>query len=99
MKETFGDRITLIIGNSETILPKIHATYDLIHIDGGLSNETVFHDITNSYRLSRERTIIIMNDYNFDNVHEIWDNKVQQYGLKEVNMRLYVSPHHNIRYK
>jgi hypothetical protein len=77
----------------------MHATYDLIHIDGGLSDETVLLDIVNSYRMSRERTVFIMNDYNFDNVHKMWDNKVREYDLKEVNMRLYVSPHHDIRYK
>lgn len=99
LKETFGNRISLIIGDSRKVLPTMHATYDLIHIDGGLSDETVLLDIVNSYRMSRERTVFIMNDYNFDNVHKMWDNKVREYDLKEVNMRLYVSPHHDIRYK
>ena len=82
LKETFGNRINLIIGNSNTTLPTINNTYDLIHIDGGHSNEVAAIDITNSYRLSRGGTILIMDDYDFPNLHRIWDSFVKKYNLQ-----------------
>lgn len=36
IKETFGDRINIIIGDStKTLQYMLHEQYDLIHIDGG----------------------------------------------------------------
>lgn len=37
MKETFGERLNLIIEDSMKTLPTINYKYDLIHIDGGHS--------------------------------------------------------------
>jgi hypothetical protein len=98
LKETFGDRINIIIGNSVETLKNIDETYDLIHIDGGHSTDVAENDIINSYRLSRNGTIIIMNDYNFANLHPLWDKYCNDYNLKNLDIVLKNTPFHNIKY-
>jgi len=97
LKETFGDRINIIIGDSTNTLRNVSNVYDLIHIDGGHSTEVANSDIINSYRLSKPRTILIMDDYDFPNLHQLWDNYIHMYKLKSLNI-LYDSPHHSIKY-
>lgn len=98
IKETFGDRINITIGDSTKTLPNINNNYDLIHIDGGHSTEVADSDIINSYRLSKQGTILIMDDYDFPNLHDLWDSYIVKYNLKKLNINLYNSPHHDIKY-
>ena len=98
LKETFGDRINITIGNSTETLHNTTNKYDLIHIDGGHQTEVANSDITNSYRLSKHGTILIMDDYNFPNLHNLWDNYIIKYNLKNVDINVYNSPHHDIKY-
>ena len=98
IKETFGNRINIIIGDSTKTLQKVNAIYDLIHIDGGHSTEVANSDIINSYRLSKQGTILIMDDYNFPNLHNLWDNYIIKYNLKNLHINVYNSPHHDIKY-
>ena len=89
LKETFGDRIELIIGDSVKILPKIKNKYDLIHIDGSHDDFNIMNDIINSYHLSNNNTIIIMDDYNCDNIKLLWDKYTDIYGLKNLALHHY----------
>ena len=98
IKETFGDRINITIGDSTKTLQTVNYKYDLIHIDGGHSTEVAVSDIINSYRLSKPRTILIMDDYDFPHLHNIWDNYIVKYNLKKLNIKVYDSPHHDIKY-
>jgi hypothetical protein len=98
MKETFGDRINITIGDSTKTLQNINDNYDIIHIDGGHSTEVANSDIINSYRLSKQGTILIMDDYDFPNLHNIWDSYIVKYNLKKLNINVYNSPHHDIKY-
>ena len=98
LKETFKNRIELIIGDSVKTLPNIIDIYDLIHIDGSISTEIAASDVINSYRLSKQGTIIILNDYNFDNLHGLWNNYVNIYNLRTLNINVYHSPHHDVKY-
>ncbi len=98
LKETFGDRINIIIGDSTKTLQTVNDKYDLIHIDGGHSAEIANSDIINSYRLSKPRTILIMDDYDFPHLHNIWDSYIVKYNLKKLNINVYDSPHHDIKY-
>ena len=54
-------------------------------------------DIINSYRLSKKGTIIIMDDYDFSNLHELWNNYIFKYNLKIPDINLYNSSHHDIK--
>jgi len=99
LKETFGERIQLILGDSTQTLTNVNEIFDLIHIDGGHSTEVATSDIVNSYRLSREGTILIMDDYDFPHLHKLWDNFIFIYSLKPLQINVYDSPHHDIKYK
>jgi len=81
LKETFGERLNIIIGDSIKTLQNINCIYDLIHIDGGHSDEVADSDIINSYKLSKQGTILIMDDYDFENLHKLWDMYIIKYKL------------------
>jgi predicted O-methyltransferase YrrM len=98
LKETFGDRINIIIGDSTETLKNVNDIYDLIHIDGGHTTEVANSDIINTYRLSKQGTIIIMDDYDFPNLHNLWDSYIIKYNLKKLHINVYNSPHHDIKY-
>ena len=98
LKETFGERINIIIGDSTKTLVNVTDMYDLIHIDGGHTTEVAESDIINSYRLSKKGTILIMDDYDFHNLHYLWDNYIIKYNLKNLDINVYNSPHHDIKY-
>jgi len=98
LKETFGDRINITIGDSTKTLQNVNDNYDLIHIDGGHSTEVANSDIMNSYRLSKQGTILIMDDYDFPNLHNLWDSYINTYNLKPLNINVYKSPHHDVKY-
>jgi predicted O-methyltransferase YrrM len=98
LKETFGERINIVIGDSTKTLLNVTDIYDLIHIDGGHTTEVAESDIINSYRLSKKGTILIMDNYDFHNLHGLWENYIIKYNLKRLNINVYNSPHHNIKY-
>jgi predicted O-methyltransferase YrrM len=100
LKETFADRINITFGDSTKTLQTVNINdkYDLIHIDGGHSTEVANCDIINSYRLSKQGTILIMDDYDFDNLHHLWDYYIIKYNLKKLHINVYDSPHHDIKY-
>ena len=98
LKETFGDRIQLIIGDSTQTLKEVDDNFDVIHIDGGHSTEVAESDIIQSHRLSLPGSILIMDDYDFSNLHELWDRYIYIYHLKPLDIQLYNSPHHDIKY-
>lgn len=98
IKETFGDRIDIIFGDSTKTLKKITDNYDLIHIDGGHSTEVATCDIMNSVRLSKQGTILIMDDYDFGNLHALWDEYIIKYNLKNLDINVYNTPQHDIKY-
>jgi lipopolysaccharide biosynthesis glycosyltransferase len=98
LKETFGDRINITIGDSTKTLQNVNDIYDLIHIDGGHSTEVADSDIINSYRLSKKGTILIMDDYDFTNLHNLWDSYIIKYNLKILDIGVYITSHHDIKY-
>jgi len=98
LKKTFGNRINIIIGDSTETLKNVYDIYDVIHIDGGHTTEIANSDIINAYRLSKQGTIIIMDDYDFHNLHNLWNRYIIQYNLKKLHINVYYSPHHDIKY-
>ena len=98
LKETFGDRINIIIGDSTKTLQIINDVYDLIHIDGGHTVDVANSDIINAYRLSKKGTIIIMDDYDYPHLHNLWDSYIIKYNLKKLDINVYNCPHHDIKY-
>jgi hypothetical protein len=41
---------------------------------------------------------VIMDDYNHGNLHELWDNYINKYNLKRLDINIYTSKHHDIKY-
>jgi predicted O-methyltransferase YrrM len=97
LKETFGNRINIIIGDSTKTLQNVSTIYDLIHIDGGHSTEVAQSDIINAYRLSKQATVLIMDDYDFPNLHTLWNDHIRKYNLKNLDICIYDTPHHDIK--
>jgi hypothetical protein len=97
IKEFFGDRINITIGDSCKTLPFINEKYQLIHIDGGHDTHVACSDIVNSMRLSEPKTILIMDDYDSPHLQHVWDKFVSTYNLKPLYINLYRAPQHDIR--
>ncbi len=103
LKETFGERIEIFFGDSTLTVPEFISNnptkkFDLIHIDGGHSVEVATTDIISSLKLSRKGTILIMDDYDFSNLHTLWDHYIDRYHLKKLDIFVYDSPHHDVRF-
>lgn len=82
----FPDRIEFVKGASEDVLPKLiqqNRHYDMIHIDGGHGNLTVFNDIQNSIKLSKHNTLLIMDDFNEPNINNLWNLFIDYFKLEE----------------
>ena len=39
----------------------------------------------------------IMDDYDFPNLHQLWDKYIRIYGLQELEIGIFASPHHDIK--
>jgi len=98
LKETFGERINITLGDSTKTLVNVNNNYDLIHIDGDHSTEVANSDIINSRRLSKQGTILIMDDYDFPHLHDLWNRYIIKYNLKKLDINVYNSSYHDIKY-
>lgn len=86
IKESFKDRINLIVGDSIETINGLTDTFDLIHIDGGHTSKVAKSDIGGSLRLSKNGTILIMDDYDITRLKKIWDSYIKDYYLTKVNV-------------
>ncbi len=99
LKETFGDRINITFGNSMKTLQNVTDVYDLIHIDGETTSiEVVESDIINSYRVSKQGSIIIMNNYDVPILHDLYNTYIQKYNLENLNKYYDELDDHVIKY-
>lgn len=79
LKKMFGSRIHLVQGSSMETLPLVEGDFDIIHVDGGHGDVVVENDCKHTMRLARKRTIIIMDDYDFQNIHRIWNTYIAEH--------------------
>jgi predicted O-methyltransferase YrrM len=99
IKKHYGERIQFFKGNSALVLSKLNTKYDLIHIDGAHDIYIGTSDVVNSYRLSKNGSVIIMDDYDFEHLRTLWDNNMNIYQLKPLVSQLYNCNLHDIRFK
>jgi predicted O-methyltransferase YrrM len=59
----WGEQVTLHVGNSAQLLPKLAGPYDIIYIDGSHTAADVLVDTVLAWRLARDNGIIIFDDY------------------------------------
>lgn len=84
ISKKFPNRITFIKGNSEEVLPQLEGTlYDMIHIDGGHSLKTFFHDVQNSIKISKKNTVLVIDDYDFQYINLMWNIFTDYYKMKK----------------
>jgi predicted O-methyltransferase YrrM len=63
LNDHFGNKITLIKGDSMRVLAGIEGTFDFIHVDGSHDYSYVKNDIEHAHRLSTKDTVFIFDDY------------------------------------
>lgn len=98
IKETFGDRINLILGDSKKTLPTINHQFELIHFNGEHCIDLIESYIINSYKLSKQGTIFIMDYYDLPYLTTLWDKYINQYDLKLVNVSIFDTKQQDIKY-
>ena len=98
IKETFGDRINLILGDSKKTLPTINHHFELIHFNGEHCIDLIESYIINSYKLSKQGTILIMDYYDLPYLTTLWDKYIDQYDLKLVNISIFDTKQQDIKY-
>ncbi len=92
LKEEFGDRLNLIVGDSVNTIPRFinnnSTKFDVIHIDGGIYN-VIKNDIENSILLCHKNSIIIIENYEIPIVKELWETYVKKFNLKPLCIEIY----------
>jgi len=97
IKDMFGDRIELIVGDSNDILPELHDKYDLIHIDGCHFTEIANIDIQNSLKLINPNGVMIMDDTDFEDLGKLWNDYVLKYNMIDVDFPTEKTIFHSIK--
>ena len=102
IKKTFGNRIELVIGDSTKTLSESEKEnsefYDIIHIDGCHLEDIAKIDIINCSRFTKQGTILIMDDYDFPHIKEMWDSHCKNFNYIPLNIFIYENPYHDIKY-
>lgn len=71
--------IDMIYGSSTNVLPLLHKQnkfYDIIHIDGGHARHIVKADLSNSLKLSKKGTYLIVDDTNLEYINNECNNLI-----------------------
>lgn len=97
IKKDFGDRINLLVGDSQVIVPTINDKFDFIHIDGCHIVEVAENDIKNTNKLVMDNTTIIMDDTNLSELANLWDRLANEFNYKKPSFEIYATELHNIR--
>jgi len=101
IKKDFGDRIELLVGDSRIVVPTINDSFDLVHIDGGHSEDIAESDILHTNKLLMKNAVIIMDDVNMnDDNHvlaKLWKKYIQLYNYKEVSFEIFKNDHNDVR--
>lgn len=93
----FPDRLNVIIGDSSDIMPTLKNKFDIIDINNS-ENFAIVNDIVNSYHLSNNKAILIMNNYDNSMLNNLWNVYCIKYKLKEIDINIYESSLHNIKF-
>jgi predicted O-methyltransferase YrrM len=70
LKETFGDRITLQLGDSQITMKNLEYGYDLVHVDGGHSEAIAKSDCKEAIRILKPGGLLLLDDINLSEVRD-----------------------------
>lgn len=85
IKEFYGDRINLLIGNSIEVLPTINNKFDLIHIDSSHDINNLREDIINCYYLSKNKCTLIMDNYDIPCLNQTWNELSEIFKFEDID--------------
>lgn len=80
-----GDSIQKI-PQYESLYPDCVETFDLVHIDGGHSEECIKNDMENTFKLIKVGGIIIVDDTDHQTINKYVDNALETKSYEEVNV-------------
>lgn len=89
LREIFGDRIQLFIGDSTVLLSKdpvvrkCISESDFFHIDGGHSFDVALADIKNCHELAKEGAIVVVDDIQYLDVGKAWKECIDLGHIQE----------------
>ena len=63
ISQKYPDRFKFMLGDSRYTLDYISDTFDFIFIDGGHFDDVPYQDMVNCKRLSHDKTIVMLDDY------------------------------------
>lgn len=73
LQNQFPGRVVYVQGDSSSVLPNVHATFDVVHVDGDRSYEGVRRDVVECLRLSHQNATFVIDDY-YDGVKRAVDD-------------------------
>lgn len=97
LKKDFGERINLVTGDSNKVVPTIDKKFDLIHIDGCHDELIAENDILNCLKLCKPGTTIIMDDTQVPHLNVMWKKYINDYNLKDVDFDILPTEFHDIK--
>ena len=100
IRRDFGDRVSIMIGDSKLVVPTIQDKFDLIHIDGGHGLDIAELDICNTFRLLDSPATVIMDDVNiYDNspLGNLWKRYTEILHYQPPPFQQIVNHHQDIR--
>lgn len=71
LNNDFPGRLEMIIEDSRKVMPKLKGPYDVIHLDGDHSPETVREDFKLALAVSRPGTVWIVDDTNMPHIDQL----------------------------
>lgn len=83
LNNDFPGRLEMIMEDSRKVLPKLTGPYDVIHLDGDHSPETVREDFKLALAMSRPGTIWIVDDTNMSHINQIVNEYIASKVFKE----------------
>ena len=100
LNNLFPERLTIIWGDStETVkIFKTDIKYDLIHIDGGHTEDIIRDDIINCKNLSDDNTLIIIDDIDMEAINKTYNEFINKKFLKQVPLIYETQNHVAVRY-
>lgn len=78
--------VSLVVGDSRTLLPKLvaqHASFDLIHIDGGHMPEVAASDVHHCLQLSHPGTVLVVDDTQVKHIDALCSQAIHRNTVRE----------------
>jgi len=101
LNKLFPNRLSIIWGDSRDTIKNFNTDikYDLIHIDGGHTEDVLRKDILNSKNFADDNTLVIINDTDTEVINKICSEYVDKNLLEQIPLKYYTSTHMIFKYK